>query len=379
MRKRVIPWALIILFAFILYFFSNESVTLALLLAVIVALPVSYAMLRLTQGKLEVSLEDAGAAAAGKNRFILRMSNTGFLPLAAAEMDVRCRNLRTGEMDSFPVSGGLMPRKSKEIGLDVTPVHAGRYEVSVSSARITDPLGIWSRTVNCEDTIGMTVLPELFDIQMISASGAIMPESDRQSEKTRGAVNGDMVGIREYVPGDPVRNIHWKLSEKNDKLLVKELGNPVTDQFLLILDSAVEVARDPAALDAIASVYASLIHTLRTSDFIVDASWTDPDTGEAVVRRIADGNDFRAAADEFLAVPAVMHGAYQMLVKGIADSRYVHVIFVGTSIPDNIENITNGCQATVLMYGGSSFSERNLTVTGFEAASYKTDTAGIEV
>ena len=52
MRKSVITWVLLIISALILYLFSNGTVTLALIAALIAALPISYALLRLTEGKL---------------------------------------------------------------------------------------------------------------------------------------------------------------------------------------------------------------------------------------------------------------------------------------------------------------------------------------
>ena len=53
-----------------------------------------------------------------------------------------------------------------------------------------------------------------------------MLESDRSADSRRGNDPGEVRAIREYVPGDPVRNIHWKLSEKTDKLLVKGARQP---------------------------------------------------------------------------------------------------------------------------------------------------------
>jgi uncharacterized protein (DUF58 family) len=68
-------------------------------------------------------------------------------------------------------------------------------------------------------------MPLLFDMNMVQAGVTAMPESDMEAARTRGAVSGDMIDIKEYLPGDPVRNIHWKLSEKTGKTLVKVLGN----------------------------------------------------------------------------------------------------------------------------------------------------------
>ena len=55
-------------------------------------------------------------------------------------------------------------------------------------------------------------------------------------------------------------------------------------------------------------------------------------------------------------------------------------MIVGSRIPANIEDITNGCQVTILMYGGShSFTDKNLTVAGFSADTCASDIAGVEV
>ena len=221
MLRRTISWSLIILSALVLYLFSNESVTLALLIAVIIALPVSFAVLRLTGSQLEVSIRDAEKDPddPDRKRFELCMRNNGILPIAAADIEVKCTNLRTGETDMYTVSKSIPPKRVRKTGLEVVPAHAGRYELSVTSARMTDPLGIWKKDVSCSDSRAMTVMPEVFDMHMIPAGAASMPESERDSALSKGAVAGDMTGIREYVPGDPVRNIHWKLAEKTDKIL----------------------------------------------------------------------------------------------------------------------------------------------------------------
>ena len=379
MHRRAAAWGLLILFALILYLFSNETVTLALLTALIIALPVSFLLLRFTAGKVDVEISDK-VLSAEKSSFDLKIANRGFLPVPSVDLDLKCENLRIGDSDLYTVSRSLMPRGSAEVSIDVRPTHAGRYELSIDSATVSDPLGIWKRKINCEGSRFLTVLPELFDINIIPAGVSAMPEADTQSQRTKGAVAGDMIGIREYVAGDPVRNIHWKLSEKTDRMLVKELGDPVTDQYLLLLDSSADIAQDPAALDAVASVFASLIRAMRENDMVLSAGWTDPETGVATVRRINTDDDASAAADEYLAVPAATPSAFRKIERNLMEDRYAHVVIVGSRIPANIEDITNGCQVTILMYGGThSFTDKNLTVAGFGAKTCASDIAGIEV
>ena len=379
MHKRAAAWGLLILFAAVLYLFSNETVTLALLVSLIIALPVSFLLLRYTAGNVELAISESDTSS-DKNSFTVSLTNKGLLPVASVDLELSCANLRVGDSDILSISRSLMPRGRSEFPVEVKPGHAGRYELSVASAYVTDPLGIWKRPVGHGESRYITVLPEIFDVSIIPAGVSAMPEADTQSQKTKGAVAGDMIGIREYVPGDPVRSIHWKLSEKTDRMLVKEMGDPVTDQYLLLMDSSSDIAQDPAALDAVASVFTSLIRAMREDDMIISAGWTDPQTGDAAVRRIITDEDASAAADEYLAVPAAMPSAFQKIARNLIEDRYAHVIIVGSRIPANIEDITNGCQVTVLMYGGShSFTDKNLNVAGFGAKTAATDIAGLEL
>ena len=74
-----------------------------------------------------------------------------------------------------------------------------------------------------------------------------------------------------------------------------------------------------------------------------------------MIRRIENEIDEEAAADEYLAVPASAPSAFRKIERDITENRYAHVVIVGSRIPDEIENITNGCEATDLMYGSKEY------------------------
>lgn len=379
MLKRRIACILLITAALILYIFDNESVTLALLLALIVMPAVSVGLLALSGRNFRISMERTTQP--DENPVVrVTTENPDLVPLAAVEAEVVCTNLRTGEADSYVIRSTPRPKRTQTIDLEVLPKNAGRYEIAVSSAVLTDPIQLSSRQVTCMDREYVTIMPEIFDMQVSYASDATMLEGDRSADSRRGNDPGEVRSIREYVPGDPVRNIHWKLTEKADKLLVKELGNPITDQFLVILDTAHEVSQMPAALETVASVFVSLAETIRRDSSGLSIGWTDPETGRAVIRKIIEEDDLTAAADEYLAMPASMHSAFERIDRDIAESRYAHIIIVGSVVPEGIEAIANGCQVTVLLYGETgSATENNVTTIGFDSGSYKSDLAGIEI
>lgn len=379
MLKRRIACGLLILAALILYIFDNDTVTLALLIALIIMPAASIGLLALSGKKLSVSLSESPAVSE-KPVMRLAIDNPGILPVANAELEIACENLRTGESDNTTVQVSPGPKSHREMDFEVQSGHAGRYRVHVANALMWDPLMLACKEAECEDSRYITVMPEIFETHLSYASDAALLENDRSADSRRGADPGDVRGIREYVPGDPVRNMHWKLSEKTGKMLIKELGTPITDQILVILGSAGKRSSDPEALEAMASVFSSIIHTLREDSTSLSVAWTDAVTGQAVFKKINDEEELSAAADEYLASPASMQGAFASIDRDLAETRYAHIVIVAGRIPAGIEAIVNGCSVTVLLYGAEgSATENNVQIVGFGSKTYKQDLAGVEI
>lgn len=93
----------------------------------------------------------------------------------------------------------------------------------------------------------------------------------------------EMWGVRDYRPGDPARNIHWKLSARRGRLVSREYETPSVRTVVLAYPNAVREDGE-AALDAmevgivhVASVAAALLDRgyavgLRTLDGAVSPS-----------------------------------------------------------------------------------------------------------
>jgi len=381
MVKRRITWILVILFAAVLYLFANGTGTLALLISCIAA-PLLSILIIMTSGRhVDFSLDEISPEAE-EHHLRLFIKNKDLMPVSNLKVSVMCRNLRTGEAEIVDVVKSLRPKGRAEEILTVVPSHAGKYEISIDSAGVADPLQLWTRIIPADDKLYITVMPKLFDMELsVTSSSSAMLESYSYIDGRSGNDPGDVRGIREYVPGDPIKNIHWKLSSKTGKLLVKELGLPITDQFLVILDNAADVGLNPDALDSIASVFRSVLETLWLVGVDFTAGWTDPKTGLPVFKRIRDELGYLDATDEYLSVPATTQSAFERIERGIIDSRFAHLVMVGSQIPKGIDSIANGCQVTLLMYGGEGYTrtDAGAVMIGFDEETYISELARIEI
>jgi uncharacterized protein (DUF58 family) len=68
----------------------------------------------------------------------------------------------------------------------------------------------------------------------------VFPDNTVARRPVRGETNtdlkgseGDIISIRNYLTGDPLRHIHWKASARTGKLKVKDLGQSVIEPVVL--------------------------------------------------------------------------------------------------------------------------------------------------
>lgn len=57
-----------------------------------------------------------------------------------------------------------------------------------------------------------------------------------EETNAKGLVSSNVTDIREYIPGDRLQKIHWKLSAKIDKLMVKENEQTSSNQFTILVE-----------------------------------------------------------------------------------------------------------------------------------------------
>ena len=82
------------------------------------------------------------------------------------------------------------------------------------------------------------VLPQLHDVmvRLTAATQNFYGESDVYEEHSPGYDNSELFQVREYRAGDRLQNIHWKLTAKQEELMVKEHSLPKACPVLLFLN-----------------------------------------------------------------------------------------------------------------------------------------------
>ena len=145
--------------------------------------------------------------------------------------------------------------------------------VPVGPARTVraDPIGLMRREIVWSQSVDLHVHPRTIAIGTLS-TGFIR---DLEGSPTRDLTASDIAfhALREYVPGDDRRFIHWKSSAKTGTFMVRQFEETRRSRLMVLLDLEPGAYADDEefelAVSAAASVGARAIRDARTVSFVV--------------------------------------------------------------------------------------------------------------
>ena len=238
----------------------------------------------------------------------LTVSNTGFFTAPQVRAVVRCRDLLTGEQWEKTLRLAVPGRGEGSAAASFTPPHCGKLELTVQTLTAFDIFGLWGTRRSVSLTASALVLPELWPVTL-SLSEHCLPDADsaEYSMTHPGDDPSETFGLREYQNGDRLRSIHWKLSEKTDDLMVRQLGLPV-DDTLLVLDNSAAVPPSPLEREALGEAVISVSAALCQQGFAHRIAWLDRPSGELALRAVSSMDELTAAMPDILSAETEVDG-----------------------------------------------------------------------
>ena len=81
----------------------------------------------------------------------------------------------------------------------------------------------------------------------MDVTGFMAGAAEREESRQKGNDFAQVSDVREYIPGDRFRDIHWKLSARQESLMVKERVSMAGSEMVLLLN----LVRNPAQTEQI--------------------------------------------------------------------------------------------------------------------------------
>lgn len=129
----------------------------------------------------------------------------------------------------------------------------GRHTLGPATVTATDAFGLFEEHIELRGTESVLAYPRVRRLGSVGRRSL-----GRLEEYGRSDQRGEFAELREYVPGDPLRDIHWKTTAKRDELVVTEFAAETEAESVTVAIGANAAGADMMA-EATASVVLSLV------------------------------------------------------------------------------------------------------------------------
>jgi uncharacterized protein (DUF58 family) len=276
--------------------FAQSSLLYGLVWSLLGAYVVSQVWARRGAASLEIERHFIDRAYTGEEiQLETRISNRGLLPIPWVEIN----DTVPMELHSEPLPPqvtSLGSHREERLHYRLECKHRGYYTIGPMRMRTGDLLGLDQRSVTDQEQSHLIVYPRVVPLRRLglptySALVALPSRHPLFEDPAR------VVGIREYVPTDSLRRIHWTATARTGHLMVKQFQPAIARTTMLCLDLCLrdyEPKDRNRAMELAIVVAASLAtHAVTRERLSVGLSMEayDPLKGEIRRMRLPPGSD----------------------------------------------------------------------------------------
>lgn len=142
-----------------------------------------------------------------------------------------------GLWEEFNIEGEKIAKNSS-FEITFSPQRRGKFTLTGVYLFKKGVFGLLKKGRAIEALGSFTVFPQILAVEKVELmSGGTNSNSDRVIETEETGVGYELKSLRDYLPGDSPRSIHWKSSAKTGDLKVKEFHKEVDAGIVMFVDN----------------------------------------------------------------------------------------------------------------------------------------------
>ena len=130
----------------------------------------------------------------------------------------------------------LAPYAHHEEVVPLPVLPRGVYDVGPVTYEKTDPVGLVTRRFETGPTLELLVAPQVTELSVFA--GGLTNDFDGATSQQLSMSDLAFHALREYVPGDDLRHVHWRSSAKAGELLVRQYHETRRGHVTVLVDGA---------------------------------------------------------------------------------------------------------------------------------------------
>ena len=269
-----------ILFAFTLYVWSFfRSYFLFLALVLMVCCPVASFLLLWFHRDVLRAQAMLPSNRVGKDTgffFDIDVHNPARFAAFTADITYSWSNLFTGYSESGKKHLWVAPGSGGGIRQLLTSRYAGRVEVRIETFEVFDLFHMFCLKGCDKSDAYALVWPSFSEADEEEIYSCVEGFPKENETKKRGTDYNPDYEIREYIPGDELKSIHWKLSAKQEQLMVRERLATGREKINILLPLGEDRQVNDGLMESVYALGRLLLH----KEYPLQLYW--PGRGEAL-------------------------------------------------------------------------------------------------
>lgn len=293
----------------------------------------------------------------------IKLRNASIFPVMKGEIAVAWENTLTGQKETILCPFGLMPKGATTANISVEAQYCGQLRGTAAALNVSDVFGVFVRKRRMEASGSILIFPQQKENKPeIPAKETYDMESFRYSQEHKGDDSSEIFDIREYVPGDSMRKIHWKLTGKLDNVMVKESSYPVFNSILMLLETGFEheAYPPPERMDEAVELYCSIATSFAQQNIPFEMGIYDYEQECMCLQRIENIEEIWNMMPEVLSAgrQKAAHSVYYQYLASAGNRHFAHYIYVAAdgSFGD-VEAAAGTENITIIRCGDGSTSD----------------------
>ena len=242
--KSIAALAAVAYLLYIFTFYIDGEMGMILIAFMIFAPAISFIMAIYARDRIKISFNcDAYVKKHSTLKVTVTAEKTGFFPLAVVEVKLKASEVFEENDKIYRFS--MVGEDKKTFTLEYKAQTGGNGEISVENIYSCGFLGFLKFKVNnIFQPVSIGVIPEIPEIKTSSQffrniADVVLTSDEEEDNDTMMLFSSNTTPgyeHREYVAGDPLKRINWKLSTKKDKLMVRLDEAAASAQPMILFD-----------------------------------------------------------------------------------------------------------------------------------------------
>ncbi len=247
---------LVLIVIAVLFFILYEGVASLIILSIVIVFPLLLFFINcFLQSKITATLS-CGTKTCSANQSVtldIELKNPTPIPVLSSEILLTYTISSTDKKGKISFNTPIFSNSTQHLTTTFSSEHYGVVAFDISRVKLYDMLKLFRNRLpkkSIHSDVSVIVMPNVVELSNpVCDYSEIGLDSDLYSDTKSGSDPSQIFDIRDYTDGDKMSRVHWKLTAKEDKLMVKEYSRPICDSFLILLDSFVPLEKLADAVD----------------------------------------------------------------------------------------------------------------------------------